>query len=305
MRLLAYFLPMWCIFLLAAPPAALAACVLSATSPVDLDFGGLQKQAGGPYTYSVDLSDMTSGTGTPLYGTPVHGKYNLRDNLACGGATICITVSDSGGATGVTLGNWVLNYNGAPINNGDCGLANPATTPLLIGATATYTNGVSIGAQSPTFQIQMVENGFTQNITETANIAFDVPLSAFTVNNIDFGIVKAGHIGTYVISPAGVVTPSNGGVLEGGTPMAGNVTITGSTTQGITLSDDTYVNDNGVTISAAKGSYDGGTAKTLPFNAGAPGAGKTLLLGVKVVADGTQADQSTATPSFNVNVVYH
>jgi hypothetical protein len=35
----------------------------------------------------------------------------------------------------------------------------------------------------------------------------------------------------------------------------------------------------------------------------APGAGKTLLLGVTVAADGTQAAGTTAAPTFTVQVV--
>ena len=292
----------FCLFVTPRPSFA-ATCNLSATSPTDLDFGGLQKPSS-TKTFAVNLSDVTSGTGTLLYGSPSHGKYNIKDNNACGGTTICITVTDTGGATGVTLGSWILNYNGASITNGQCGLANPATTPLLIGATATFTSGVSIGAQSPTFNIHVVENGNTEDISETALIAFDIPLSINTVSNINFGTVKAGQAGTYVMSPAGDITPSVGGVLEGGTTAAGQLTIIGSTTQAITISDDNYINNNGVTISNAKGSYAGGTAKALPFNAAAPGAGTTLMLGVKVHADGTQASGATATPTFDVTVVY-
>jgi hypothetical protein len=145
----------------------------------------------------------------------------------------------------------------------------------------------------------------TQSVT--ANMTFDTALSLTKVSDINFGLVKASTSGTYTISTAGVVTPSSGGVVIGGTPNAGNITIAGSTTQTVAINTGTYVADHGVTPSAATCAYNGGasTACDTPLTAQtAPGAGKTLLLGVTAASDGTAGAGVTAAPTFIVTVVY-
>jgi len=146
----------------------------------------------------------------------------------------------------------------------------------------------------------------TQSVT--ANATFDSALTLTKNNDINFGTLKALTSGTYVISTAGVVTPSAGGVVINGTPNAGSITITGSATQTVAISTGSYVADAGVTPSAATCNYNGspiancdtgGTGLTAPG-----GGGKTLLLGVQIVADGTQTAGSTAAPTFVVTVVY-
>ncbi len=146
----------------------------------------------------------------------------------------------------------------------------------------------------------------TQSVT--ANATFDSALTLTKNADINFGVLKAATTGRYVISTAGAVTPSNGGVLISGTPNAGSITITGSATQTVAISTGTYTANAGVTPSAATCNYNGspiancdtgGTGLAAPT-----GTGKTLLLGVQIDADGTQVAGTTATPTFVVTVVY-
>ena len=145
----------------------------------------------------------------------------------------------------------------------------------------------------------------TQNIT--ANVNFDTALTITKTNDISFGLVKALQAGTYTISAAGVVTPTAGGVVLGGTPTAASLSIVGSTTQLIDISTGNYQVNAGVTPSAATCKYNAGieaACGTLTSQA-APGTGKTLLVGVQIAADGTQGAGSTAAPTFDVVVNYH
>lgn len=139
---------------------------------------------------------------------------------------------------------------------------------------------------------------------ETANIAFDTALSFTGVTNIDFGAVKANQAGTYTVNTAGALTASGGGVIETGTPAAGQVTITGSTTQPITISAGNYTADQGVSISNATGKYGTAAEQAFPITGPAPGTGTVLKLGVTVSPDGTEGDGVTAHPTFDINVIY-
>ncbi|MGE3623110.1 MAG: DUF4402 domain-containing protein [Bdellovibrionales bacterium] len=142
--------------------------------------------------------------------------------------------------------------------------------------------------------------------TVTANIKFDTPLTITKNSDINFGYVKAATAGKYVVNTAGTVTASNGGVSLGGTTQAGSLTISGSPTQAIDISAGNYVANNGVTPSAATCAYNGGPASACLLNSQpAPGAGKTLLLGVTAAVNGTQAAGTSAAPSFDVVVNYH
>jgi len=139
----------------------------------------------------------------------------------------------------------------------------------------------------------------------TATIAFDTPISLTKNADISFGAVKAGVASTYTISTAGSVSATGGGQWLYGAKTAGNVAIAGSTFQTVNISVGGYSGNGGVTPSNAKCAYNGGGEGSCTINgAAAPGAGKTLLIGVDAAADGTQIAGDTATPSFTVTVVY-
>ncbi len=74
----------------------------------------------------------------------------------------------------------------------------------------------------------------TQSVT--ANMTFDTALSLTKNADIQFGFLKAATAGTYVIDTTGAVTPSGGGVVIGGTPAFGQITVVGSTTQTVAIS---------------------------------------------------------------------
>ena len=146
----------------------------------------------------------------------------------------------------------------------------------------------------------------TQSVT--ANIAFDTPLTLTKTADINFGTVTAANASTYRISTAGAVTTTAGtGTPLYGATNAASITIAGPTADTLTISVGGYAANNGVTPSNASCAYNGGAAVT-PCSyttAVAPGAGKTLLLGVDVAADGTQAASTSAAPTFTVTVVYN
>lgn len=143
----------------------------------------------------------------------------------------------------------------------------------------------------------------TQSVT--ANIAFDSALSLTKNADINFGTVKAGIADTYTITTGGSVSAAGSGAALYGTPTAGNITITGSTSQPINISAGSYTANNGVTPQSATCSYNAGLPGSCTINGGAaPGAGKTLLIGAQAVVDGTQAAGTSAAPTFVVTVVY-
>ena len=144
----------------------------------------------------------------------------------------------------------------------------------------------------------------TQSVT--ANIAFDTPLTLNKTADINFGTETAANASTYRITTAGVVTTTVGtGTYLYGTRQEGIITIAGPAADTLTISVGGYTANNGVTPSNASCAYNGGAAVTPCSYAAAvaPGAAKTLLLGVDVTTDGTQAAGTSATPSFTVTVV--
>jgi len=147
----------------------------------------------------------------------------------------------------------------------------------------------------------------TQSVTASAS--FDDPLTVTKDADISFGILKAATSGTYVITPSGSLTASNGGVAIGGAPTYGKITISGSATQTISVRTGSYVANSGVVPSAATCVYSGVAITNCDAGASsltAPGSGgKVLTLGLTIAADGTQTAGSTATPSFVVTVLYH
>ena len=144
----------------------------------------------------------------------------------------------------------------------------------------------------------------TQSVT--ANIAFDTPLNLTKTADINFGTETAANASTYQITTAGAITTTVGtGAYLYGATHAGSITIAGPTADTLTISAGGYTANKGVTPSNASCAYNGGAAVTPCSYAAAvaPGAGKTLLLGVTVAADGTQAAGTTAAPTFTVTVV--
>jgi len=140
----------------------------------------------------------------------------------------------------------------------------------------------------------------------TANISFDTPLALTKKNDISFGTVKAGVADTYTITTAGTVSAANSGQWLYGAKAAGNITIVGSTTQTLNISVSGYTASGGVTPANATCAYAGGATGSCTISgATASGTtGKTLLIGVDAVVDGTQAIGTTATPSFTVTIIY-
>lgn len=148
-------------------------------------------------------------------------------------------------------------------------------------------------------------NAYAAVQSVTANIAFDTAISLTKNDDIDFGVVVAGTADTYTIDTAGAVTAAGAGVWLGGTPTVGDITIVGSATQAVDITVGNYAANGGVTPANAQCSYDGGAEASCNMaGAAAPGAGKTLLIGVDAIVDGTQAAGATAAPTFDITVVY-
>ena len=145
----------------------------------------------------------------------------------------------------------------------------------------------------------------TQSVT--ANIAFDAPVTLNKTADINFGTETAANASTYRITTAGAVTTTVGtGAHLYGATNAGSITIAGPAADTLTISVGGYTANNGVTPSNASCSYVVPFAAVTPCSyaaAVAPGAGKTLLVGVDVATDGTQAAGTAAAPSFTVTVV--
>jgi len=142
--------------------------------------------------------------------------------------------------------------------------------------------------------------------TIAAAMRFETALSLTNVTDVNLGTLVAGTAGTYTISPAGTVTATHSGVFLGGATQAGGMTIAGSTTQTIDVSATNYTAHNGVTPSNATCAYDGGAASPCSLaGLSAPGAGKSLKVGVTVAVDGTQAINTAAAPTFDIVVNYN
>src|SRR3569833_2850674 len=121
------------LLLLLSPDRAFAACSINITQNAALDFTGggtgTLPIPASTTTTTVDTSSVLSGAGLIYGSAPVHGSFTIDDHGSCGSGTITITLTDTGGASGVTLswpnGTNVLKYNGAAFNNGASGLAHP------------------------------------------------------------------------------------------------------------------------------------------------------------------------------------
>ena len=152
----------------------------------------------------------------------------------------------------------------------------------------------------------IASNAMAATETVTANIEFAAPLILTKNSDIDFGTVSAGVADTYTINTSGTVTAAGSGQTLGGVPTAGDITVSGSSTQVVDISVGNYTANNGVTPQNATCSYNGGSEVSCNSLTGvaAPGSGTTLLLGVQAVVNGTQASGTTAAPTFDVTVVY-
>ena len=164
-----------------------------------------------------------------------------------------------------------------------------------------------LGLAAVTTSILVSSAAFAATQNFSAEVAFATPLTLTKVSDMDFGVVKASTAAIYTLSTAGVVTANATGEVIGGTPNAGELDIAGSISQQIDITTDGLIADNGVTPTLPQCSYDGGAESACDALSAqaAPGLGKPLLVGVTITADGTQADGTTASPTFNVNVVYN
>lgn len=169
-------------------------------------------------------------------------------------------------------------------------------TKLLIAALAIAIPGIAIAPAA-----------FSATQSVTANIRFDTPMTLNKTADINFGSVTAGSASTYRISTAGAVSTVSGtGAALFGTTQAASITIAGSPTQTLNISVAGYTTQGGVTPSNARCAYNGGAEQACSYAAAAaPAAGKVLLVGADVAADGTQVAGATATPTFTVTVVYN
>jgi hypothetical protein len=124
-------------------------------------------------------------------------------------------------------------------------------------------------------------------------------------SDIDFGTVKNDSC-TYTISTTGAVTGSPGGTCAplSGTTSAANITIAGSASQSVVISVAGYTAASTVTPSNAKCSYNGGAEGSCTITGAAPGAGKTLLIGVDVTTAGTETGGVAYQPTFTVTANY-
>lgn len=147
----------------------------------------------------------------------------------------------------------------------------------------------------------------TCTLNESAGIGFQPTITITKNNDIDFGTVMRGAC-TYTINTSGTVSgnPSGTCYTLSGTPVAGNLTIRGSSSQTITISAGSYTAASTVTPSAATGKYNNGSEVSFPMNnVTAPtSGGKTLLLGVTLTTAGTETPLTTYQPTFTITVVY-
>jgi hypothetical protein len=162
--------------------------------------------------------------------------------------------------------------------------------------------GLSVAA----IALVMVPNAWSATQSVTANIRFDTPLNLNKTQDIDFKSVTAGVADVYTISPTGTTSHSGSGAFLFGVPQAASITVSGSTTQTMTIAASGYTASNGVTPSNATCKYGAAAAGSCAIGAAAaPGGGTTLLVGADVSADGSQTAGTTATPSFTLTFTYN
>lgn len=145
--------------------------------------------------------------------------------------------------------------------------------------------------------------GVTQ--TMSVHVNFSEMLETKKISDLNFGILKANTPATYTLTTDGVVKAKGSGEVVGGTPQAGGITISGSTTQNLDIVAGNYIKNNDVTPSNAYCSYDGGAAAPCALTAvTAPGSGKKLLIGLDIDV-GKNIMGFFATPTFDISINYN
>jgi hypothetical protein len=150
---------------------------------------------------------------------------------------------------------------------------------------------------------------YAATATVTSSIRFLTHITITENQAPNFGNVASLTAGTYVLNTADVVTPSGGGIVEGGITKSGDYTVVASTNQGINIYAGGYTASGASTPSAATCKYDTGSAVSCgtsgsPLQISSPLASATLKVGLTVTTTNAGADNQTDSPSFNLNVVY-
>ena len=140
------------------PVAAFAAESVQITEQTEMNFAQVEIPTSGSKTIIINASTGAySGTGTVQTGTPARGQYKLRLSGSGSSTSSTIDVQNiSSGNAAVTISTFTGNYNGAAISIPQSGLTKPAGgggTTLYLGATATYTSSVPVGAITPSFDV--------------------------------------------------------------------------------------------------------------------------------------------------------
>jgi hypothetical protein len=164
--------------------------------------------------------------------------------------------------------------------------------------------GLSVAA----IALMTVPSAWSASQSVTAHIAFDTPLNVSVNQNLDFGTVTAGVASTtYRVSTAAVISNVSGpGAPLYGTIKAGNVTISGSTTNSVNIAvSSSAAGTNGSTVGNFTCDYNSGGSGSCTIATGAaPAGGKTLLIGADVTAPNIAAGLTDA-PSLTVTVNYN
>ena len=144
--------------------------------------------------------------------------------------------------------------------------------------------------------------------TVTAEVEFATPVSIAPVNQLQFGILDVGLLGSesITIAPDDTVTGDTGRVT-GGTQAAADLTITATALVTLTIVVGNIVNNTGYTLGTFMCNYDGAGSDTACDGAGytdsAAGATGTLLIGATLSGTGG-AGAGTFNGSFDVTVLY-
>lgn len=146
------------------------------------------------------------------------------------------------------------------------------------------------------------QSALAASVSVPTSITLDTPVALTLNKNIDFGTVRQGSC-TYFIDTSGsvsVVSGSGCGYLTGATAAASvSFSAAGTVTYGV----GGYTADRGVTPSDAECEEVGGgiTLHCLGGAASSTASG-TVLIGVHVTTDGTQAGGITYSPSMVLTV---
>lgn len=151
-------------------------------------------------------------------------------------------------------------------------------------------------------------SAFAVTSTFSVNTIF---INTFSINQntaMNFGNLMANSATSYRLDTNDTVTAIAPGGGAWGSPASGQYTLVDSSgTAAIDINITNLVANSGVTPSNPRCNYNGGGEFLCPStNQANPGAGgKTLLLGMDITTDGTQAPLSAATPSFDIVITYN